>query len=56
MDHCHKTGQHRALLCKLCNPGLGFFRDDPLLLRRAAEYIEGYQAGLTEQQGNSEPS
>ena len=41
-DHCHDTGAKRALLCHLCNRGLGFFKDDPELMRRAATYIESY--------------
>jgi hypothetical protein len=39
-DHCHNKGYVRGLLCSLCNRGLGLYRDDPSLLRRAAEYIE----------------
>lgn len=30
----------RGLLCRTCNVALGNMRDDPTLLRRAAEYLE----------------
>ena len=39
-DHCHKTGTWRGLLCGTCNLGLGLFKDNPLILMRAAKYIE----------------
>lgn len=44
VDHCHKTGKIRALLCTSCNTALGGFKDDPELLRKAAAYIEKYLA------------
>lgn len=40
VDHCHDTGAVRGLLCRLCNSSMGGFRDDPQLLRRAADYLE----------------
>jgi recombination endonuclease VII len=41
VDHCHKTDEVRGYLCGYCNPALGSFKDDPKLLRRAADYLEG---------------
>lgn len=40
VDHNHKTGKIRGLLCDLCNRGLGYFRDNPLLLQEAINYLE----------------
>jgi len=39
LDHDHRRKFARRLLCGLCNRGLGCFRDDPRLLRRAAAYL-----------------
>jgi hypothetical protein len=39
VDHCHKTGRVRGLLCRGCNHVLGHLKDDPKALRRAVEYL-----------------
>ena len=40
VDHNHKTKQVRQMLCLNCNHGLGKFRENPELLRKAADYLE----------------
>lgn len=39
VDHCHKTGIIRGLLCRYCNLGLGNFKDNSIYLKRAANYV-----------------
>jgi hypothetical protein len=44
VDHDHRGGEVRGLLCGSCNCGLGLLRDDPTLCERAAEYLERCRA------------
>lgn len=44
IDHDHTTRQVRGLLCSTCNRAIGLFKDDPLVLRTAANYIEKERA------------
>ena len=48
VDHCHKTGRVRALLCNRCNTTLGKVADDPHLLRHLADYLEQHSAILAQ--------
>lgn len=41
VDHNHKTGKIRGLLCKKCNIALGEFRDNPFILIKAVKYLKG---------------
>lgn len=42
IDHSHQSGRIRGMLCHSCNKGLGFFKDNPVLLTRASDYLLGY--------------
>lgn len=42
VDHNHKTGEIRALLCHRCNTGLGLFKEDTSILQRAVEYLNSF--------------
>ena len=44
IDHCHRTGKVRNLLCQSCNLGLGLFKDNPNALRTAAAYVLKYKS------------
>jgi hypothetical protein len=42
IDHCHKTGAVRGLLCHGCNTGIGALQDDPKVIEKALNYLKGY--------------
>ena len=43
VDHCHKTGRVRKLLCSTCNNGLGCFKDNEELLMKACNYLMAHK-------------
>lgn len=40
LDHCHRTQQPRAMLCRLCNAALGMMKEDPERCLMLAKYAE----------------
>lgn len=45
VDHNHRTGQVRGLLCRTCNSALGMLRDEAVLASKAADYLKRFDAG-----------
>lgn len=43
IDHDHKINKIRGLLCHCCNLVLGHAKDNPEILRKAAEYLEKHK-------------
>ena len=42
VDHCHKTGKVRDLLCSTCNSYLGYIKDTIMIGRNLTEYLRKY--------------
>jgi hypothetical protein len=43
IDHCHKTGLVRGLLCETCNILLGHAKDDQHILNSAIQYLARFK-------------
>jgi hypothetical protein len=43
LDHCHKTGELRQLLCHDCNTMLGKAKDDIQILQSAIDYLKKHK-------------
>jgi hypothetical protein len=43
IDHCHKTGKIRGLLCNRCNQSMGKVKDDIDLLKKFLAYLIGWE-------------
>jgi hypothetical protein len=41
IDHCHKTGNVRGILCNTCNVGIGFLKENIQVLQSAITYLNG---------------
>jgi hypothetical protein len=46
IDHDHKTGLVRRLLCHDCNVAIGLLKEDPQICRIVANYLDYYQKPL----------
>lgn len=42
LDHCHRSGAIRGVLCDTCNRGIGYFKDQPEMLESAANYLRAF--------------
>lgn len=47
VDHDHKTGKPRELLCSRCNVGIGMLGESPELFEKARNYIQKHSYGET---------
>jgi hypothetical protein len=43
VDHCHKTGKIRGLLCNRCNQSMGKVKDDIDLLKKFLAYLISWE-------------
>lgn len=52
VDHDHKTGKPRALLCAACNRAIGLMKEDPQRLEAAVRYLRQH-AGQSDSHNHS---
>jgi hypothetical protein len=49
VDHDHETGEVRGILCFNCNQALGNVRDNSMVLRGLARYLEKHRPLVADQ-------
>jgi hypothetical protein len=55
VDHCHKTGKVRQILCRDCNLIIGIAKDDERRLGAATHYLRRHRAANSDTTTTSEP-
>jgi len=48
VDHCHKTGKVRGLLCQKHNVAIGLLNEDPILFDAAKQYLQSHRQTVKE--------
>lgn len=46
VDHSHSEGYIRGLLCSSCNTGIGFFKDNVMILKEAIKYLNKFNEDI----------
>jgi hypothetical protein len=46
VDHCHKTGKLRGMICDECNKALGMVNDDINILNSLIKYLKKYNKNI----------
>ena len=44
VDHHHDTGKVRALLCSMCNQGIGMFKENVEVMQKAIDYLNSHSS------------
>jgi hypothetical protein len=52
VDHCHKTGNIRGLLCHHCNVALGYLKENDHIMQNMIDYVKKHKPELAEYNTN----
>ena len=47
VDHNHKTGEVRGLLCNVCNRTIGYVNEDVELIKNMIEYVKKHKTNVS---------